>query len=89
MAKSRRLLIRLFLLIVAVGCFTEAYRFLDAALPYVAVISSNPHPSETAKIMGPKMMGNARIWFIAGLACLAILTATLFIKAPADRSPSQ
>jgi len=89
MSKSTRRLIRLFLIAVAVGCFTEAYKFFDAAMPYVGEISGNPHPSETAKIMGPKMMGNAETWFIVGLICLAILIATLFIKAPTDRSPGK
>jgi hypothetical protein len=89
MSKSTRRLIRLFLIAVAVGCFTEAYKFFDAAMPYVGEISGNPHPSETAKIMGPKLMGNAESWFIVGLICLAILIATLFIKAPTDRSPGK
>jgi len=82
-------LIRLFLIAVAAGCFTKAYKFFDAVMPYVGEISGNPHPSETAKIMGPKMMGNAETWFMAGLICLAMLITTLFIKAPADRSPAR
>ena len=89
MSKLTRLLIRLFLIAVAVGCFTEACKFFDAAMPYVGELSGNPHPSETAKIMGPKMMSNAKTWFIAGLICLAILIATLFIKAPRDRFPGK
>jgi hypothetical protein len=67
---------------MAVGCFTAACKFFDAAMPYVGEISGNPHPSETAKIMGPKMMKGVIIFFIAGLACSATLIATLFIKAP-------
>jgi hypothetical protein len=91
MSRSRlkRLLIRLFLVVVAAGCFIEAYGFFDAAMPYVGEISGNPHTSETAKMMGTKMMGNAEAWFIGGLICSAILIATLFIKAPADRSPDK
>jgi hypothetical protein len=82
MSKSKLLLIRLFLIAVTVGCFMEAYKFFDAGMPYVAMISSNPHPSEEAKIMGPKMMSSSRYFFIAGLTCSATLIATLFIKAP-------
>jgi hypothetical protein len=82
-------LIRVFLIAIAAGCFTRAYKFFDAAMPHIGEISGNPHPSETAKIIGPKMMVNAETWFIVGLICLVILIATLFIKAPADRSPGQ
>jgi len=89
MNKSTRLLIRLFLIAVAVGCFTEAYKFFNAAMPYVGEVSGNPHPSELAKIMGPKMMSNAETWFIVGLICLAISLATFFTKAPRDRSPGK
>jgi hypothetical protein len=89
MIKSIRLLIRLLLLAVAAGCFTAACRFFDAAMPYAGVISGNPHPSETAKIMGLKLMGYAWTWFIVGLVCLSILVATLFIKARADRSSGE
>jgi hypothetical protein len=82
-------LIRLFLIAVVAGCFTVAYKFLDAAMPYVGELSGNPHPSEAAKIMGPKMMSNAETWFIVGLICLAILLATFFIKASRDPSPGK
>jgi uncharacterized membrane protein len=82
MSKTKLLLMRLFLIVVAVGCFIAAYKFLDAAMPYVGVISGNPHPSETTKIMGSRMMNGAITFFVVGLACLATLIATLFIKAP-------
>jgi len=82
MSESKLLLIRLFLAAMAVGSLIAAYKFFDAAMPYAGEISSNPHPSETAKIMGPKMMKGAITFFIAGLACSVTLIATLFIKAP-------
>jgi hypothetical protein len=88
MSKSKLLLIRLFLIAVAVSCFMAAYKFFDAAMPYVGEISGNPHPSETAKIMGPKMMKSAMTFFIVGLACSATLIATQFIKAPTSHSPT-
>lgn len=58
------------------GWFIAACKFLDAAMPYVGELSGKPHPSETAKIMGLKMMSIAETWFIVGLICLAILIAT-------------
>src|SRR5262245_47671973 len=64
MSRSTRLLIRVFLIAIAAGCFTRAYKFFDAARPYIGEISGNPHPPETAKIIGPKMMVNAETWFI-------------------------
>jgi hypothetical protein len=67
------------LIVVAVGCFIAAYKFLDAAMPYVGEISGNPHPSETAKIMGPRMMKGAITLFFVGLACL---TTLIFVKGP-------
>jgi uncharacterized membrane protein len=79
MSDSKLLLIRLFLIVVAVGCFIAAYKFLDAAMPYAWEISGNPHPSETAKIMGPRMMKGAITLFFVGLACL---TTLLFVKEP-------
>ena len=82
MSESKLLLIRLFLTAMAVGSLIAAYKFFDAAMLYAGEISSNPHPSETAKIMGPKMMKGAITFFIAGLACSVTLIATLFIKAP-------
>jgi hypothetical protein len=89
MNKSKRLLIRCCLMAVAIGCFIKAAEFFDAAMPYVGEISGNPHPSETAKLMGPKMMGNAEIWFVGGLICSVILIATLFVKASTDCSPGK
>jgi hypothetical protein len=79
MSDSKLLLIRLFLIVVAVGCFIAAYKFFDAAMPYAWEISGNPHPSETAKIMGPRMMKGAITLFFVGLACL---TTLLFVKGP-------
>jgi hypothetical protein len=82
-------LIRLILIVAAVNYFMEAIKFFDAGMPYVAETSSNPHPSETAKIMGPKLMDSSRNYFILGLACSATLIATLFIKARTGSSPSK
>jgi hypothetical protein len=80
MSKSKLLLIRLFLIAVAVGCFIAAYKFLDAAMLYVWETSGNPHPSETAKIMGPKMMKGAITFFVVGMVCSWTLIASLLIK---------
>ena len=91
MSKSKLLLIliRLILIVATVGCFVEACKFFDAGMPYVAETSSNPHPSEAAKIMGPKLMDSSRTFFFVGLACSAMLIATLFIKARTGSSPSK
>jgi hypothetical protein len=73
-------LIRVSIIIGAVCCFIVAARFFDRGLPYVAETSSSPTPSETARILGPQMMKTAQKWFYIGLAFVAALIGTLFIK---------
>ena len=83
MSLSRRRLmlwlIRTLVLVGAVACFVATSRYFDSAMPYVAETSSNPHPSETAKAMGPHLLGNAGLFFKLGIGGVAILIATLFI----------
>jgi hypothetical protein len=79
---STRLLSRLFLIAVAGVCFTEAYKYLNAAMPYIGELSGNPRPPQEAKIIASEMTGNAETWLIAGLVCSTVLMATFFIKAP-------
>ena len=40
---------------------------------YAAETSSNPTPSETAKVMGPYMMNRAEIWFYAGVGFIVLI----------------
>ena len=67
-------------MIGAVGCFIAALKYYGYGMPYVAETSSNPTPSETAKVLGPQMMNSAQKWFYYGLGFIIALTATLFIK---------
>jgi spore maturation protein SpmA len=44
---------------------------------WVAITSSNPHPSETAKVMGPYWMNKATNWFGLGTAFVALCIASV------------
>ena|SRR5215813_10823375 len=87
MSKSKRLLIRLLLIVMAAGCFIGTYLFFENAMSYMGEMFDTLPPS--SKMMGPKMMRISMTLLIGGIICLAILIATLFIKAPADRSLDQ
>lgn len=73
-------LIRLVLLIAAIICLVEAGRYFNTGMPYVAETSSSPQPSETAKIMGPRLMNSAQLYFYLGIAGIVLVAATFFIK---------
>jgi len=47
---------------------------------WVAITSSNPHPSETAKVMGPYWMNKATNWFWLGTTFLALWIASLVVN---------
>ena len=78
--KSWLLALRLLLTVVAITCFAFSIKYFGDGLPYTAVISSNPHPSETAKVMAHEMMANSTNFLITGLVFFAALFATLFVK---------
>jgi hypothetical protein len=78
--KSWLLALRLLLTVAAITCFAFSIKYFDGGMPYVAETSSNPHPSETAKVMGQEMMANSTNFLISGLVILAVLFATLFVK---------
>jgi len=79
--KSWLLALRLLLTVVAITCFAFSIKYFDDGMPYVAEVSGNPHPSETAKVMGQEMMANSINFLISGLIILAVLLATFFVKA--------
>lgn len=64
----------------AVSCFYLAVQCFDGGLMWVAVTSSNPHPSDTAKVMGPYWMNKATNWFWFGTAFLALWIASLIVN---------
>jgi len=74
------LALRLLLTVAAITCFAFSIKYFGDGLPYVAATSSNPHPSETAKVMGHELMANSTNFLITGLVFLAVLLATLFVK---------
>ena len=59
----------------AAWCFYLAVQYLDAGMWYVAVVSSNPNPPESAKAMGRYWMDKSTnwFWFGSGFGALAII----------------
>ena len=81
--KQRRIAIVILsvsLLACVVSCFYLAVQCFDGGIMWVAITSSNPHPSETAKIMGPYWMRKATNWFWLGTAFLALWIASLGVN---------
>jgi hypothetical protein len=79
--KKRKILaLRLWLVVVAIACFYAAFYCFDTGIRYALEVSSNPHPSEAAKTLGPQRMGYMRVFFIAGLASAVGLGVTFLIK---------
>jgi hypothetical protein len=68
------------LLVCAVWCFYLAVQCFDGGILWVAVTSSNPHPSETAKFMGPYWMNKAGNWFWSGMGFIALMVVLLIIN---------
>jgi hypothetical protein len=81
MSKRRVLIVLgLIFLVGAVWCFFKSVQYFDAGIMYVAETSSNPRPSERAKIMGPLLMGKSRAWLRGGLVFTALMVALLVIN---------
>lgn len=81
---SKGQLIRLFLIILAAGCFIGAYQFYECAMSYLGEMFDNPRSS--AAMTGTKMMKTSVALFITGLLSLAIWFAMLVMKASKGRS---
>src|SRR5687768_6943095 len=78
------ILLSLGLTVLAVRCFIFSYQYFSQGLIYVAETSSNPHPSDLSKVMGPYLMDRSRNWLLAGVGCLALLIAALVINVAAS-----
>jgi NADH:ubiquinone oxidoreductase subunit 6 (subunit J) len=68
------------LLTGAVWCFYLAIQCFDGGIMWVAIVSSNPHPSETAKVMAHYWMSKATNWFWSGVGLLALIPITFIIN---------
>jgi hypothetical protein len=68
--------------VLAVGTLASlfiSYWYFDLGLPLVAERSSNPDPSEAARVIGPGLMDHGTKWLCVAIGCLVILVATFFI----------
>ena len=68
------------LLVCAVWCFYLAEQCFNGGIMWVAITSSNPHPSETARVMGHYWMSKATNWFWSGTGFLVLIPFTLLIN---------
>ena len=73
-------ILRIVLVLGAAGCFVASWRYFDAGVMYVAETSSNPHPSEVARVMGPRVMGYFKLYFWSGVACVVALALSFIRK---------
>ena len=73
----------------AVWCFAKSVQYWDAGIMYVAETSSNPHPSERAKVMGPLLMGQSRTWLRRGVIFLGVTAMVLLINWAASNKALQ
>ena len=76
-------LIYLSLLACSMGCFYLALRYFDAGLMFMAVGSSNPHPTggiEHVRAMNESLMWKAKIWSGFGLVFLGGIIVSLIIN---------
>ncbi len=81
--KQRRIAIAALSLILlgsAVLCFYKAVQCFNGGIMWVAITSSNPHPSETAKVMGPYWMNKATNWFWSGIGFLTLLLVLFIVN---------
>jgi len=84
MRMSRRSLIAivvcLILSAVAVWCFVRSLHYWNAGIVYVAETSSNPNPSERARVMGSLLMGKSTAWFNTGAILTALIVMVFMIN---------
>ena len=76
-------LIYLGLLASSIGCFYLALRYFDAGLMFMAIGSSNPHPTggiEYVRAMNQSLIWKAKIWFGFGLVFLGGIIVSLIIR---------
>ena len=57
-----------------------SYHYCSSGIPYVAVTSSNPNPSDVARVMGPRMMDLGMKWLYVAILCVLVFAATFLIK---------
>ena len=66
-----------------IGCFYLAWGYFDAGLMFMAIGSSNPHPTggiEYVRSMNASLMLKAKIWFGLGLIFTGGIVVSLIIN---------
>jgi glucose uptake protein GlcU len=73
----------------AIWCFAKSVQYWDAGIMYVAETSSNPYPSERAKVMGPLLMGQSRTWLRRGVILTGFTAMVLLVNWAASNKALQ
>src|SRR5258707_12684826 len=67
----------------SIGCFYFALRYFDAGLMFMAIGSSNPHPTggiEYVRAMNHSLILKAKIWFGFGLVFIGAIIVSVIIN---------
>jgi hypothetical protein len=72
---------KLFLWLPIVACFYGSLWRFGAGMPYVAIISSNPHPPEMARFWAAQYALYSKLLFWTGLSSAILLLAS-YLKLP-------
>ena len=83
MNRKQRLLIVVVTLVLfglACWCLYFAGRYFDAGMWYVAVVSSNPNPPESAELMRRYWMGKSSNWLWTGIGSLVLMIIWLIVN---------
>jgi hypothetical protein len=71
------------LLASSIGCFYLALHYFDAGLMFMAIGSSNPHPTggiEYVRATNEGLMWKAKMWFGFGLVFLGGIIVSLIVN---------
>lgn len=64
----------------ACWCFYLANKYFDAGLWYLAVVSSDPNPPESAEVMRRYWMDKSSNWLWIGIGLLVLMTTWLVVN---------
>ena len=72
-------IVSLSLISCAAWCFYWAVQYLNPGMWYVAVVSSNPNPPESAKVMARYWMDKSTNWFWLGMGFVMLSIIWLIV----------
>lgn len=79
-SKLKLWILRLLLFIYSGICLYIAGVYWEKGIRYVSETSSNPNPSEAAKLLGPPLMKSSEQWLMASGVIFAIFLYSIFLR---------